>query len=64
VSGSPEANGRLLLTGDGIAGSTAKRQKSGQPYRATFDGRFEGPQYNGKGQLGAQDCTLAITRAQ
>ena len=63
LSGSPEANGRLLLAGDGIAGSTNRRQKSGQPYKATFDGRFEGPQYKGKGQLGAQDCALAITRA-
>ncbi len=63
LSGRPEANGRLLLAGDGVAGSASRRQKSGQPYKATFDGRFEGPQYNGKGQLGAQDCALAITRA-
>ncbi len=62
LSGSPEASGRLLLAGDGIAGSANRRQKSGQPYKATFDGRFEGQRYQGKGQLGAQDCTLAIAR--
>jgi len=63
LSGRPEANGRLLLAGDGVAGSTSRRQMSGQPYKATFDGRFEGPQYKGTGQLGAQECALAITRA-
>jgi len=63
ASGKPEANGRLQLEGNGFTGPPNRRQQSGQPYKATFDGRFEGPQYKGTGQLGAQECALAITRA-
>lgn len=63
MSGKPEANGRLHLEGDGFAGAPTRRQKSGQPFRADVDGRFDGPHYQGKGQLGAQECALAIVRA-
>jgi len=59
----PQADGRLQFAGNGFTGSPSQRQKSGQPYKATFDGRFEGPQYKGTGQLGAQECALAISRA-
>jgi len=64
LSGSPGPDGRLQLTGEGFTGAASRRQKSGQPYKASFDGRFDGPRYQGTGQLGAQECALAITRAQ
>jgi class 3 adenylate cyclase len=62
LAGSAEPSGRLYLTGNGFAGEPTRRAKSGQPYSAEFDGRFEGPRYEAKGRLGAQECTLVMTR--
>ena len=63
LSGNPEPDGRLQLAGDGVAAGGGRRAPA-QPYKATFDGRFSGERYQGAGQLGAQECTLAISRAQ
>jgi len=63
LSGNPEPDGRLQLAGDGIAPGGGRRA-TGQPYKAAFDGKFSGERYQGAGQLGAQECTLAISRAQ
>ena len=63
LSGNPEPGGRLQLAGDGVAPGGGRRT-TGQPYKATFDGKFAGERYQGAGQLGAQECTLAISRAQ
>jgi class 3 adenylate cyclase len=63
LSGTPDASGRLHLAGDGFAGPPTRRLKSGQPFRADIDGRFDGPRYQGNGQFGAQECALQITRA-
>jgi hypothetical protein len=64
VSGVPGPDGQLQLAGEGQTAVVGRRQKSGQPYTATFDGKFSGERYQGAGQLGAQECTLAIARAQ
>ena len=64
VSGVPGTDGQLQLAGEGQTAVASRRQKSGQPYTATFDGKFSGEVYQGTGQLGAQECTLAIARAQ
>ncbi len=64
VSGVPGPDGKLHLAGEGQTAAASRRQKSGQPYTATFDGAFSGGRYQGEGQLGAQECTLAIARAQ
>lgn len=63
LSGIPRPDGQLQLAGDGIAPGGGRRA-TGQPYKAEFDGRFAGERYQGAGQLGAQECTLAISRAQ
>jgi adenylate cyclase len=63
LSGTPDASGRLHLAGDGFGGAPTRRLKSGQPFRAEIDGRFDGPRYQGNGQFGAQECALQITRA-
>jgi len=62
LAGSAEPSGRLLLTGSGFTGEPTRRQKSGQPFSAEFEGRFAGPRYEAKGRLGAQECTLVMTR--
>jgi class 3 adenylate cyclase len=64
LSGVPGPDGQLQLAGEGQTAVAGRRQKSGQPYTATFDGKFSGELYQGAGQLGAQECTLAISRAQ
>jgi class 3 adenylate cyclase len=64
VSGSPAPDGRLQLAGDGQTTVSGRRQKTGQPYKATFDGKFRGERYEGAGQLGAQECAMTISRAQ
>lgn len=61
-SGTPDADGRLQLSGDGVA--PGGRRGAGQPYKAAFEGRFAGERFEGTGQLGAQECKLAISRAQ
>ena len=62
LSGTPGPDGQLQLAGDGVAPSG--RRGVGQPYKATFQGKFAGEHFQGAGQLGAQDCTLAISRAR
>jgi class 3 adenylate cyclase len=63
LSGNPEPDGRLQLAGDGVAAGGGRRG-TGQPYKAAFDGMFAGERFQGAGQLGAQECTLAISRAR
>jgi class 3 adenylate cyclase len=63
LTGDPEPEGRLQLAGDGVAAGGGRRAPV-QPYKATFDGKFSGERYQGAGQLGAQECTLAISRTQ
>jgi hypothetical protein len=63
LSGTVEADGRLQLAGDGVAAGRGTRG-SGQPYKAAFDGKFADARYEGAGQLGGQQCTLKISRAQ
>jgi hypothetical protein len=62
ISGTPAADGQLQLNGDGIA--PGGRRGAGQPYKAAFEARFAGARFEGGGQLGAQECKLAISRAQ
>ena len=62
LSGTAEPDGRLQLVGGGLA--AGGKRGSGQPYKAAFDGKFAGGRYEGAGQLGAQECALAISRAQ
>jgi class 3 adenylate cyclase len=64
VSGTAEPGGRLQLAGDGIVASTGRRASKPQPYKASFDGRFDAGRYEGKGYLGAQLCALKMSRAQ
>jgi hypothetical protein len=63
VSGTPGPDGQLQLAGDGIAPGSGRRAP-GQPYKAAFDARYGGGRFEGQGQLGAQDCTLAILRGE
>jgi hypothetical protein len=43
---------------------TGGRRGAGQPYKAAFEGRLAGERFDGTGPLGAQECKLAISRAQ
>lgn len=50
-----------------LRGSPERLQRpvgAGQPYKAAFEARFAGERFEGGGQLGAQECKLAISRAQ
>ena len=62
LSGAPGPDGQLQLAGDGLAPGSGRRAAA-QPYKAAFDARFGGERFEGAGQLGAQDCTLVMTRA-
>jgi class 3 adenylate cyclase len=59
VSGQREADGRLRLAGSGVSGA---KEYLGQTYQAQFDGKFAKERYQGRGKLGARDCTLTIAR--
>lgn len=59
LSGTREADGRLLLSGSGISGLEEFR---GKGYAASIDGRFSGDRFQGRGKLGARDCALTIAR--
>ena len=61
LTGTPQPDGQLNLAGDGLAAGAGRRTPA-QPFKAEFDGKFEGERFEGAGQLGAQDCTLAIAR--
>ncbi len=50
---------RLILAGGGIS-SIAKYR--GQPFRARFEGRFDGRRYEGIGRVGLRDCKLTLQR--
>jgi class 3 adenylate cyclase len=63
VSGTPGPDGQLQLAGDGLAPGSGRRAVA-QPYKAAFDASYGGERFEGTGQLGAQDCTLAISRAR
>jgi hypothetical protein len=59
--GAPDRDGRLLLSGSGIA---RLQQYYGKPYPVLFDGKFEDDRYEGSGGLGRRKCVLTISRAQ
>ena len=62
ISGTAQPDGRLQLLGDGLAAARGKR-KAPQPYKATFNGKFDAGQFAGTGHLGAQECALTLSRA-
>jgi class 3 adenylate cyclase len=66
VSGVPDARGQLHLSGDGYAAGSGGRRGPApvQPYKAQFDGRYDGRRFVVPGTLGAQECVLTIARAQ
>jgi class 3 adenylate cyclase len=57
LSGARQADGRMSLAGGGMS---AVKEYLGNPYTATFDGRFSGGRYRGRGVLGRRDCGLTI----
>lgn len=60
AEGRPNAEGVLVMTGNGIAGQPAAR---GRTYPAFFEGRREGNRFIMHGTLGPRSCTLVIARA-
>jgi class 3 adenylate cyclase len=63
LSGTPGPDGQLQLAGDGLAPGTGRRAVA-QPYKAAFETTYAGERFEGAGQLGAQECTLAISRSR
>jgi len=59
LSGTPTADGQLLLAGKGLV-ATSKRP---QPYAASFEAHFDAGRFEGSGSLGAQPCALSLSRA-
>lgn len=59
VSGVPQADGRLRLSGSGLSRHENYR---GKPYAATFEGKLSGERYEGNGRLGRRDCALTMAR--
>jgi serine/threonine protein kinase len=59
LSGQIGDDDRLVLTGGGVS-SVAKYR--GQPFRARFEGRFDGRRYEGIGRVGLRDCKLTLQR--
>jgi len=59
LSGQIAADDLLILAGGGIS-SIAKYR--GQPFRARFEGRFDGRRYEGIGRVGLRDCKLTLQR--
>ncbi len=59
LSGQIADDDRLILAGGGIS-SIAKYR--GQPFRARFEGRFDGRRYEGIGRVGLRDCKLTLQR--
>jgi hypothetical protein len=60
LRGTPSADGRLELAGNGISGLQRYR---GNSYFAEFGGRFEGDRYQGPGRMGKRACTISLARA-
>jgi len=60
AEGRPNAEGILVLTGNGIAGQPSAR---GRTFPAFFEGRREGNRFIMQGTLGPRTCTLVIARA-
>jgi hypothetical protein len=59
MGGRREAGGRMRITGKGISGM---KESYGQAYGIEFDGKFASERYQGRGKLGARDCSLTIAR--
>jgi hypothetical protein len=57
MKGKRQADGRLQLSGTGISSLPEFRDK---PYQASVDGKFASDRYQGRGNLGARDCTLVL----
>ena len=57
INGNRQADGRLRLSGQGIAESAPYR---GASYYTYMDGRFTGNRYEGRGRMGTRDCALDI----
>ena len=57
MKGTRQPDGRLSLSGGGIAGVAHAR---GQTYDASLEGKFTGERYEGRGKLGDRDCTLTL----
>ncbi len=56
--GTPNANGRLALSGKGVSG--AKGTAYGKPYPAAFDLKREGERFSGEGMMGKRACKLVL----
>lgn len=57
LSGTRNADDSLRLAGSGISTLPGAR---GRTYSAALDGRFVGEHYQGRGTLGARDCSLNL----
>lgn len=57
MKGTRQPDGRLSLSGGGIAGVAHAK---GQAYDAVLEGKFTGERYEGRGKLGDRDCTLTL----
>jgi len=55
MSGVPQADGTLHLSGTGISGKS-------KLFETVFDGKLSGGRFEGKGQLGRRDCSLTMAR--
>jgi class 3 adenylate cyclase len=60
IQGRPDADGTLVMSGNGIAGIAAIR---GKKYPAFFEGHLESGRFVMQGTLGRRSCTLVIGRA-
>jgi hypothetical protein len=59
LSGQRQTDGSMRVAGKGIASS---KEFYGQPYAVSFDGRFTGERFEGRGKFGTRDCALTIAR--
>ena len=53
-----------ILAADAVGYSRLMAADEEGTLEATFDVQYAGGRFEGAGQLGAQECTLAISRAQ
>jgi class 3 adenylate cyclase len=60
IQGRPDADGTLVMSGNGVAGIPAIR---GKKYPAFFEGHLEGGRFVMQGTLGRRSCALVIARA-
>jgi class 3 adenylate cyclase len=59
IQGRPDADGTLVMSGNGIAGISAIR---GRKYPAFFEGHLEGGRFVMQGTLGRRSCALVVAR--